>query len=57
MHRAAPTDEIKAAFASFSPANRVGRPEEVASVISFFVGPDSRWVSGQAINVDGAAVV
>jgi 3-oxoacyl-[acyl-carrier protein] reductase len=44
-------------FKTLSPANRVGQPEEVAGVISWLVGPDSSWVSGQNINVNGAGSV
>jgi len=32
---------------------RLGRPEEVASVVGFLLGPDAAYVSGQTINVDG----
>ncbi len=36
------------------PMKRLGQPEEVAAVVSFFVGPDSTYVSGVALAVDGA---
>jgi len=32
---------------------RLGRPEEVASVVGFLLGPAAAYVSGQTINVDG----
>jgi NAD(P)-dependent dehydrogenase (short-subunit alcohol dehydrogenase family) len=32
---------------------RLGRPEEVASVVGFLLGPEAAYVSGQTINVDG----
>jgi 3-oxoacyl-[acyl-carrier protein] reductase len=44
-------------FINLSPKKRIGKPEEIASVISFLVGPDSTWVSGQAIDVNGAGAV
>ena len=39
------------------PWGRVGRPEEVASVIAFLTSADAAYVSGQAITVDGALTV
>jgi 3-oxoacyl-[acyl-carrier protein] reductase len=35
------------------PVRRVGRPEDVAAVVSFLAGPDSSFVSGQVIYVAG----
>ena len=35
------------------PLGRIGQPEEVATVISWLLGPDSSWVTGQVIGVDG----
>lgn len=32
---------------------RYGEPDEVAGVVSFLAGPDSRYVSGQVILIDG----
>lgn len=34
---------------------RYATPAEIADAVSFFAGPDSRYVSGQIIRVDGAA--
>lgn len=33
--------------------NRIGEPEEVASVVSFLSMPASSYVTGQTIAVDG----
>ncbi len=38
------------------PLRRVGRPEEVADVVVFFAGNDSRYVTGQLLMVDGGFV-
>jgi len=35
------------------PLNRYGQPSEIAAVVSFLVGPDSTFVNGVALNVDG----
>lgn len=39
------------------PLGRVGEPEEVASVVGFLVGPDARYMTGQALNVTGGMVM
>ena len=35
------------------PLGRLGRAEEVASVVIFLLGPLSTYVTGQIINIDG----
>ncbi|MCW2682520.1 MAG: putative 3-oxoacyl-[acyl-carrier protein] reductase [Blastococcus sp.] len=32
---------------------RLGQPEDIASVITFLIGPEARWVTGTVIDVDG----
>jgi 3-oxoacyl-[acyl-carrier protein] reductase len=34
-------------------ANRLGKPEEIAAVVSFLAGPDGAWITGQVINASG----
>lgn len=35
------------------PLTRIGRPDDVANLVRFLIGPESSWITGQAINVDG----
>lgn len=35
------------------PTRRLGRPEDIANGVRFFVSPDTSWVSGQTLSVDG----
>jgi 3-oxoacyl-[acyl-carrier protein] reductase len=46
-------EEFQAAAASRIPVRRVGRPEDIAHVISFLVSEESGFVSGQVIYVAG----
>ena len=38
------------------PARRVGRPEEVAAVVSFLMGEDAAYITRQVISVNGGMV-
>lgn len=45
-----------ATYASYiqnTPMGDVGRSEDVAHLARFLIGPESRWITGVAINVDG----
>ena len=41
------------ASVALHPLGRFGRPEEIASLIAWFLGPVSAWVTGQVWGVDG----
>jgi 3-oxoacyl-[acyl-carrier protein] reductase len=43
-------------FAKMAPLERLGQPEDIARVVSFLVGPDSAWVNGQILRVNGGLV-
>ncbi len=47
--------EIREAVAQSSPYGRLGAAEEIADAVAFLCGPDSRWVSGHHLLVNGAA--
>jgi 3-oxoacyl-[acyl-carrier protein] reductase/meso-butanediol dehydrogenase/(S,S)-butanediol dehydrogenase/diacetyl reductase len=44
---------IKSGVRNFIPMNRQGRAEEQAAAVAFLVGPDSSYITGQTLNVDG----
>ncbi|MBA9005436.1 SDR family oxidoreductase [Thermomonospora cellulosilytica] len=35
------------------PVSRIGEPEDVAEAARFLAGPESSWITGQLLNVDG----
>jgi 3-oxoacyl-[acyl-carrier protein] reductase len=45
--------EFKAAYTSAIPAKRYGRPDEIASMVSFLASEKAAYVTGAAIPVDG----
>ena len=49
--------DARAALEKLSPQNRLITSEEVAAVAVMLVGEDARGITGQAINVDGGAVM
>jgi NAD(P)-dependent dehydrogenase (short-subunit alcohol dehydrogenase family) len=32
---------------------RLGEPEDVAAAVGFLISPDSSWITGQVLGVDG----
>ncbi|KAL4892275.1 hypothetical protein BDV59DRAFT_202785 [Aspergillus ambiguus] len=50
-----PVVEIEKALAVGSPLKRCGLPEDIGRVVSFLACPDSEWVNGQVIPVNGGA--
>lgn len=56
LFRAGKTDEAKARSAAMSPLNRIGRPEEIADVVTFLISSRASWIDGQVIQPNGALV-
>ncbi|GIH10414.1 3-oxoacyl-ACP reductase [Rhizocola hellebori] len=48
-----PLDVFVKGAAEALPIRRVGTPEDIAGVVSFLVGPDASYITGQNIYVDG----
>jgi 3-oxoacyl-[acyl-carrier protein] reductase len=46
-------DEVLAGFAELIPIGRIGKPEELASVVAFLASEQASYVSGTSILVDG----
>ncbi len=51
------SDEQKGIFLNNTPLQRAGTPEDVANVVAFLAGPDSDYVTGQVIHIDGGMVM
>ncbi|KXU94305.1 3-ketoacyl-ACP reductase [Caballeronia megalochromosomata] len=47
------TDEQIAAFSKMAPLERLGQPDDIASVVAFLVGADAGWVNGQVLRANG----
>jgi 3-oxoacyl-[acyl-carrier protein] reductase len=43
-------------FAKIAPLERLGRPQDIADVVSFLVGPDGGWINGQVLRANGGIV-
>ncbi|AKU94555.1 Short chain dehydrogenase [Labilithrix luteola] len=43
-------------FTKLAPLERLGRPEDIAGVVSFLAGPDGGWVNGQTLRANGGIV-
>ena len=50
-------DEIERDFRSALILPRLGRPADIADVVSFLAGPRATWITGQVISVDGGQTI
>ena len=48
--------EAKDFYAGLHPMKRIGTPEEVASLITFLLSDDAKFITGTAISIDGGYV-
>lgn len=49
--------ETMAALAEETPLGRVGRPEDVANAIYFLAGPESAFITGEVLRVNGGMYI
>jgi 3-oxoacyl-[acyl-carrier protein] reductase len=40
-------------FTNITALDRIGKADEIADAVAFFASPDSRWVTGETLNVNG----
>jgi 3-oxoacyl-[acyl-carrier protein] reductase len=50
------SEELVAAITRMIPFGRLGQPDNIADVVSFLAGPDSRWITGQVLRVNGGMI-
>jgi 3-oxoacyl-[acyl-carrier protein] reductase len=48
--------ELIERMAKMNPLERLGTPEDIASVVAFLVGPDGGWINGQVLRANGGMV-
>ena len=51
------SEQIKEQVKQFIPLKRFGLPQEIAAAVSFLAGPDSSYMTGQVLCVDGGMVM
>lgn len=47
------TEDRKAAMAADIPVGRVGRPQDIAAMVSFLLSEDAGFITGARYQVDG----
>jgi 3-oxoacyl-[acyl-carrier protein] reductase len=57
IHRGRLVGQARTYLASQSPMGRLGMPEDVADVVAFLASEDSRWVTGQWVDVTGGTLL
>ena len=46
-------EQMLKGIAGMHPLPRIGRADEIAAMAAFLLGPDSGWITGQVIGIDG----
>jgi len=50
------SDEVREEALKMIPMRRMGRPEEVAGLVAFLMGPEAAYITRQVISVNGGLV-
>ena len=51
------SENVKEGILKSIPMNKMGSPEDVANVVKFLVSDESKYITGQVINVDGGMIM
>lgn len=57
MFRDSNPPEASAMLVGITALGRVGEPADIADVVAFLAGPDSRWITGQNLRVTGGLLI
>jgi 3-oxoacyl-[acyl-carrier protein] reductase len=49
-------EAVRAALRTMSPVGRMGRDSEIASLVAWLAGPESAYVNGASLTIDGGFV-
>lgn len=50
------SQEVIDSLAKLAPLERLGTPEDIASVVAFLAGPDGAWINGQVLRANGGII-
>ena len=48
-------EKVMAQFLEQKPLGRTGVPDDIAAGVRYLAGPESSWVTGQSIGIEGGA--
>lgn len=50
------SQEVIDHLSKLAPLERLGKPEDIASVVAFLAGPDGGWINGQILRANGGII-
>jgi 3-oxoacyl-[acyl-carrier protein] reductase len=50
------SQEVIDSLAKLAPLERLGTPQDIASVVAFLAGPDGAWINGQVLRANGGII-